>query len=216
MKALKLTMVALLVLGVARAYADHTNVVQNLNIRLWGVQKGRTIDNSRIHAETVDVVRVDTRRVIQALGGATGQSFSSEARLVAVSPVGGGATLVEVRDGSVKVDVTSFFGHSDVSNPVDSSLLNKLSGRSSNTSYSIQQFSLQDSFLYSPLSLHFSVSGFTVEHSNSAVNGGQGGLDADVSGWGDREGNLMIFRGSISVRGRETEVVPDDDGGIVS
>src|SRR6476646_10870201 len=71
LRALKLTMAALVVLG-AQARADQTNVVQNLNIRLTGYQQGRTVETSRFKTPAINAVRVDSRRVIAALAAATG------------------------------------------------------------------------------------------------------------------------------------------------
>ena len=210
MNAFKLTMAALLVLG-AQAYADPTtNVVQNLHIRLLGIQQGGTVDTSRYTATTVNLVRVDNRRVIEALGAATGNSFSSTGKLVVVTPLGGGASKIEVRDGANKVDVTSFFAHTDLSDAVSSSFLNKQNGRSSSTSYNIQHFALRDGL--APIGLHFEVSGLAVEESNGVVTR----LDADVSGSGDRNGELLILSGSINVNGRQLEVVDEWDPDIVS
>lgn len=213
MKALKLAMAAFLVLGAARASAaDQTNLVQTLFIRLTGLQQGRTLESTRFVAETVDSVRVDTRRVIEALAVATANTFSSTSRLVVVTPVNGGVSQIQVRDGANKVDVSTFFSHDDWSDAVRSSLLNKATGRFSSASYSIQHFALRDSDR--AINLHFEVSGFTEEDSN----GGQSSLEADVAGAGDRNGKLLILRGFIGVFGDDIEVVPsnDDDGGIVS
>jgi len=197
-------MAALLVLG-AQAYADQTNVVQNLNIRLTGLEQGRTIDNFRYQATLVDVVRVDTRRVIEALGAATGNTFVFGSKLVVVTPANGSASRIEVRDGTNKVDVTTFFAHTDLSDAVHSSLLDKRNGRFSSTMYNIQHFALRDSSV--PINLHFEVSGFAVEE----VNPWGTRLEIEASGAGDRNGDLLILRGSISVGSGQSEVVPDEE-----
>jgi hypothetical protein len=87
---------------------------------------------------------------------------------------------------------------------VQSLLLNKVSGRSTSTSVNIQHFALRDG--EHAMSLHFEVSGFAVE----TVNPAGSRLDIEAAGAGDRNGDLLILRGSINVGVGTTEVVPDD------
>jgi hypothetical protein len=205
MKQLKLTTLTMMVgLAVLQSYADTTNVVQNLSIRLFGVTQGGSFSNSSVAVTRADFVLVDTKRVIGVLGAATGNSFSPASTLVVVTPLGGGSSSIQVRDGANAVDVTSFFAHQVLSGTVESSLTSLRFHRSLTTDYSIQQFALQDGN-GSALTLHFNVSGFTTE---SSPNGGQSSsLVISAAGSGDQNGKLMILEGSVSVRGGTLEVV---------
>lgn len=198
---------ALLGLGAATGRADHTNVVQTMNIQLLALKQGATTRSGIFVFTAVDTTQVNTRRVIEELGVATLNSFSSTSKLVVVTPVGGGDSSVQVRDGSnPPVDVTSFFTHQE-SDGVATSLLNTRTGRSASTSFNIHRFTLQDGM--APLNLHFDVNGIGSTDSTSTLPG-VGDLNVDVTGSGDRNGNLLILQGSIGVRGRTLEVVADE------
>jgi hypothetical protein len=153
---------------------------------------------------------IDTRQVIQALGVATANSFSNPARLVIVTPFGGGDSVIQVRDGKKLVDVTGFFIHEQVSSPVSGSILNTKTQKSINQDYSIQRFALRDANGFPALGLHFDVSGFASEVSSgpSAV----GNLQIDAAGSGDVSGKPAVLRGDIEVRGDRLEVVPSVTG----
>lgn len=208
MKVLKLAILAIsLGLGPIQTYADQTNVVQDLRIQLFGVSQGGTSTTSG-----ASFVFVDSRRVSQVLAAATGNTFSSTGRLVVVTPLGGGPSSIQVRDGSTKVDVTSFFVYQTLSGSVDSSFLNTRSRRSFSLEYNIERFALQDTVGFPPLGLHFDVNGFAVRRTTPQIND----LRIDVSGTGDRGGILIIFRGSIEVRGGTLEVQSGGGGGVVT
>jgi hypothetical protein len=210
MKTSKLAAIAaVFALAIAQSPADQTNLVQNLRIQLFGLSQGATSTNGNIVVTAANSVAIDTRRVIAALAASTGNSFSITSRLVVVTPLGGGPAAVQVRDGSNVVDVSSFLIDQSLSGSVESSFLNKRTGRSFGFSYSVLRFALQDSQGLPPLSLHFDVSGVAVDSSF-----GQGGnTSVNVSGAGDRNGALVIFQGSIELRGQTLEVVPGDSGG---
>ena len=211
MKAFKpMTLAIMFGLGMAQGYADQTNVVQNVSIQLFGVSQGGTYTNRGFVVTMADMARVDTRRVIAALGVATMNSFSSTSRLVVVTPLGGGAASFQVRDGAATVEVNSFFTYEQLTDSVRSAFYNIRGGRSFNTDYSIQRLALQDSDGSPALPLHFDVRGFTTE--NSMNSGGISDVRIDGAGAGDRDGNLLILQGNISVRGWALEVVPDGGG----
>jgi hypothetical protein len=204
-------MAALISLGVFETRADTTTVVQNIGIFLTGVQPGGPIVTRPIVTTGVALAVVDTRRVVEALGTATGNTFSRWARLVAVTPLGGGASAIQVRDGTRTVDVSSFFYHQQVSDFVSGSVSNTFTKKTTGLDYSIQRIALVDGS--AAISLHFDVNGFTSE---TSVNGlpGVSNMQMDVSGSGDANGNLLILHGSIMVEGSKLEVVPGgDDGG---
>ena len=73
MKKIKLATLTMMVgLSVLQADADQTNVVQSLNISLFGVTQGGSFSNSVVAVTSANFVAVDTRRVIGVLGAATG------------------------------------------------------------------------------------------------------------------------------------------------
>jgi hypothetical protein len=212
MKAFTLAMVTLLTLAAAPGHAAQTNLVQNINIHLLGLKQGRTVTNGNLVSTSVDLTRIGSRQVIDALGDVTGNSFSWTARLVLVSPLGGGDVLVQVRDGDNKVDVTTFFVVQPLSDSVQSSQLNTRTGRSFATDYYVQRFALQNSQGFAPLALHFDVSGFATETSANGINSRPGSeLRIEAAGSGDRSGSLLILQGVIGVFGNTLEV--DDSGG---
>lgn len=200
----------LLSLGIPQAHADQTNVVQNLSVQLWGVQPGGPVTNRAVVTTGVARVKIDTRQLIQALGVATGNSFGTPARLVLVTPLAGGDSAIQVRDGSRSLDVTGFFSHSQLSESVAGSTSNLLSHRAENLDFSIQRFALHDAGGFPSLSLHFDVSGFASETA-PAIRSNAGNLELDAAGSGDLGGKLLILRGGVEVWGDRLEVVP---GGV--
>jgi hypothetical protein len=207
MKAAKLAILtAIMTLAVARSYADQTNLVQNLSIQLLGVAQGRSVTNGSYVMSTANWVSVDTRRVIAALGAATLNTFSPTSRLAVITPLEGGFSSIQVRDGNLQVDVTGFFAQEQLSDTIRSAYFNRRPPRAVTVDYSIQRLTLQDSEGSAPLTLHFDVRGFAVETSSNRGPGSE--LNVNASGAGDRNGNLLILQGSITVRGGTLEVIP--------
>jgi len=155
-------------------------------------------------------VYIDTRQVIQAIGTATANTFSGRAKLVLVTPLGGGYSSIQIRDGNNSVDVTSLFAHDQLSDFVSGSVSNAFSRNTVNLDYSIQRFALANRGS-AMLSLHFDVNGFATETSSGGLPG-VSNLAIDVSGSGDLNGNLVILRGAIEVLGGKLEVVPGGTG----
>lgn len=203
---------ALISLGLFQAHGDQTNVVQNLSVQLRGVQPGGPVTNRFTVTTGLGSARIDTRDVIQALGTATGNLFSRSARLVIVTPVGGGDSAIQVRGGSGPVDVTRFFLHEQVSESVSGSVSSTATHRTVGLDYSIQRFALRDAEGGPALGLHFDVRGFAVERLPDNGRGGVGRLSLDASGTGDAGGNLLILGGQIEVQGDRLEVVPGGSG----
>jgi len=212
MKTLKIAVLAgVVMVGVIQAQAGtQTNLVQNLSVQLFGVSQGGSFSGGGITGTNVNSVRVDTRQVIQALGTATFNTFSSfGSRLVVVTPVDGSSeSRIQVRDGTnAPVDVTDFFNFQEVSDAVNGSVASTRPARSTTVSYVISRCVLQDAN-GSTLPLHFDVNGFTTINSSTGFFGPQGPTtDANVSGAGDRNGKLLILQGSIEIFGRQLEVV---------
>ena len=218
MKTLKYAVLAVAMAVVVQVQAgQQTNLVQTLSIQLFGVSQGAPFTFGGTSGTNINSVRVDTRQVIQALAVATANTFSSTSKLVVVSPVDGGPVSIQVRDGSnAPVDVTAYIGAQELSGSVDGSVTTTRSRRTSvSVSYLISRFTLQDANGQT-LPLHFDVNGFTTINSSTGGFGGSQGpvTDANVSGAGDRNGNLLILQGSIEIFGRTLEVV--ETGPIIS
>ncbi len=195
---------AFISVGVFQAHAVQTNVVQNLSIQLRGVQPGGPVTNRSSIATGISPAKIETRDVIKALGLATSNLFSKTARLVIVTPLAGGDSAIQVRDGTNRVNVTGFFLHTQVSAVVSGSISNFLTLRTVGLGYSIQRFALRDGPGGAALGLHFDVSGFAAERTSGP--GGQ--LELDAAGAGDAGGSPLILRGEIDVQGDRLEVVP--------
>ena len=209
MKSLRLAAIAASLLLATQSYGDTTNVVQNLSVQFFGVTQGGTFTNRNLIVTSANNVRVDTRRVIAALGNATANTFSLASRLVVVTPLGGGSPTFQVRDGTKSVDVTSFFTYETLSGTVESSISGFSSGRSFETDYNLQRLALQDGS--SPISLHFDVSGLAT----TTINGSRavGDVTIDAAGAGSNNGNLILLQGGVSIHGQSLEVVPGGGGG---
>jgi len=197
----------LLAVGTMETRADHTNLVQELNIQLFGLTQGGSTSNGNVAITSVNMATVGTREVINALGAATGNTFSRAARLVVITPMAGGPSSFAVRDGSTSVDVSTFFTYQQQSDVLTSSVANLKTGRSSSSLYSLQRLALTDSYV--SLNLHFDVSGIATSTTTSASPNVRNETEIDGSGAGDRNGNLLLLQGSIHIRGNTLEVVVD-------
>jgi hypothetical protein len=207
MKLLK-TMVLSILLAAAAippAQAQRTNVVQNLSVQLWGVKPGGSVTNQNNIANGIASATINNRQVVQALGVATVNRFSNAAKLVIVTPLIGGVSAVQVRDGNNKVDVSQFFQHDQTSGLVAGSSTSTRAHRTVNLAYSIQRFALVDAAGYPALNLHFDLSGFATESSTNST--GVDNLQINAAGSGDALGVLLILSGDIEVIGGYQEVV---------
>ena len=197
---------ALLSLGIPQAHADTTNIVQNLSVQLWGVQPGGPVTNRNTIVTGLGRAKIGNRQIIEALGTATGNTFATRARLVVVTPLGGGSSAIQVRDGTLTVDVTGFFSHAQLGGAVSGSSSNTVNQRVINLDFSIQRFALHDASGFPALGLHFDVNGFASE-STPPNHGGVGNLQIDAAGAGDVGGRPAVLRGEVEVSGDRLEVV---------
>lgn len=209
-----LVLAALSFVGIAQVQAQQTNLVQNFSVQLFGFSQGGVSHFGTIIETNVNVARIDTRQIIQALGAAEGYNYSTSAKLVVVTPLGGGSPVIQVRDGNnTPVDVTDFFVLQALSDSVNSGIFNTRTGRGTSLSYSVARFTLQDA-RGETLNVHFDVNGITTSNSTTPTSGPQAPtVDANVVGSGDRNGTEVILQGSIDIFGRTVEVV---SGGGVS
>jgi hypothetical protein len=195
-------------MGVFQAHADSTNVVQNLSVQLRGVQPGGPVTNRNTITTGLSSARIENRDIIQALGLATSNLFSRAAKLVIVTPLGGGGAAIQVRDGTNRVDVSGYFRHTQSSDSVSGSVSNTVTLRVVNLDYSIQRFSLHDVEGKPALGLHFDVRGFAAERTTARASF----LELDAAGTGDAGGSLLILHGEIDIQGDRLEVVPTVSG----
>jgi hypothetical protein len=182
-----------------------------LSVQLIGLSQGGRSSFGNTVTTNVNFVQVNTRQIIQALAAATANSFSSTSKLVVVTPLNGGNTSIQVRDGNkTPVDVSDFIVLESDRGSVTSSILNTRTGRGSSVTYQIMHLVLQDAD-GDTLNLHIDVNGVATSNSTTFSNGPT--VDANVAGSGDRNGNGIIFQGSVSIFGQTLEVV-DDGGGF--
>ncbi len=198
---------AIVSLGVFEAQADQTNVVQNLGVHLRGVQSGGLVTDRPTLTRGLSPAKIENRDVIAALGLVTSNAFSRSSRLVIVTPLGGGESAIQIRDGTNRVDVTDFFRHEQVSDSVSGSVSNAVTHQTVGLDYSIQRITLHDAEERPALGLHFDVRGFAAERDFERLDG-ISRLDIDAAGTGDVDGNFMILHGGIKVEGARLEVVP--------
>jgi hypothetical protein len=218
-KLLTLTsIVALLVAGGAKTVSAQdmvTNEVVALNYQLTMVLQGPTTTSRTTVTTDVQKVDLTSADIIQALGTATGNTFSRNAQLELLTPMNSldyWAWTVRVQDGSNSVDVTGFFTHQP-GNAVGSATANTRNGNVNATTYSDDTFGIVDSGGFPSLSLHFSGDGFTTAVSDGVVTRGKvvGQIDritADLSGTGDYQGNFAVVKGTLSGVGIGTALVP--------
>lgn len=211
---MKLAVLAtVLSLVAVQARADHTNLVRNMTIQLVGFKQGGSTTSHNVTTMSVDRVRIGTQEVIAAIGAVTGVSFSPEARLVVITPLPNGYPTFAIRDAGSSMDVSPFFSYEKLSEAVGKSTVNSRTGKYAGSSYSIQRFALQDVEVYGPLPLHYDLRGVAVDaFSNMAPPGPRNELEADVSGAGDSQGELLILQGTIRILGNTLEVVPGGGG----
>jgi hypothetical protein len=206
-------------LQTAPAQTTNIDAALVLNFNLNAVSQGPATTTSAGAVSDVQVSRITSRDIIAVLGAATGNIFSKQARLVVLTPTNDLETwLVHVQDGANDVDVTGFVGHAAGAASVESAFVHRRTGATGGTEYSIDGFSLQDQAGFPALSKHFSVSGFTATASRDVVNragqitGQANSVDADVSGTGDSNGQLLIIEGTVDADGIGTQPVVTGSG----
>jgi hypothetical protein len=206
------------------APAQTTNIDEALvlNFNLNAVSQGPTTTTTAGVVADVRVSKITSRDIIVVLGAATGNTFSPRARLVVLTPTNNLEDwTVQIQDGSKAVDVTGFVVHQPGSSSVGSAWVRSRTLAAGGTEYSIDGFSLQDQAGFPALSAHFNVSGFTATTSTGVVNrrgqltGQIDTIDADVSGIGDSNGQLLIIEGTVDANGIGTQPVVTG-GGISS
>jgi hypothetical protein len=201
---------AIMIAGVAQINAATTHLVQNISFTLTFYEQGPTNHpTANITRVTVNRIKVTTKDVIAAIGAATTNNFSANARLVLVKDITSATNVsfVEIRDGTnPPVDVSSFFSRTE-SFSVGSSFFNSMTGIGSGVKYSDYHLALTNSTLTAGLELR----GFAVTTHTSIKDGdvviGVDEVDADVAGTGvDTNGVPAVVSGSVSIAGRTLKV----------
>ncbi|HXC99051.1 MAG TPA: hypothetical protein VN048_06900 [Verrucomicrobiae bacterium] len=215
------TAALLIAAALQTAPAQTTNIDEALvlNFNLNAVSQGPAVTTSAGVASDVRVSSITSRDIIVVLGAATGNTFSKKARLVVLTPTNDlESWTVQIQDGANDVDVTGFIVHNPGSSSVGSAWVTRRTGAAGDTEYSIDGFGLQDQPGFPALTEHFSVSGFTATTSRGVVNrrgqivGQIDSIDADVSGTGDSNGQLLIIEGSVDAEGIGTQPVVTGSG----
>ncbi len=204
----------LLAAALQSASAQVTNTYEALvlHFNLNAVSQGPTTTTSAGAQTSVQTSRITSREIIAVLGAATGNTFSSHARLVVLTPTNNlESWMVQIQDGTTSVDVTGFIGHLPGPDSVGSAFVRR-NGAAGSTEYSIDGFTLQDQPGFPALTEHFSVSGFTATAASGVVRKGQlvgqiDTIDADVSGTGDTNGQVHIIEGTVDAEGIGTQTI---------
>jgi hypothetical protein len=170
---LRITIAAAAVLVAAtQAFGAQTNLVQNINLKLTVYTEGDTTTNSTTINTPVVKMNRTTQDIIQLLGEALTNSFSTSAKLQLVSPLDDGESKIVVQDGTNQTDVTEFFSYDEESSDsVHGRQITIGTGAVKGIEYSIIEFSLHDN---GPLKLnaHFNVTGLATVKSASIVRSG--------------------------------------------
>jgi hypothetical protein len=152
---------------------------------------------------------VTTKYVIAAIGMATSNDFSGDARLVYVRDATSNNTvsMVEIRDGTnPPVDVSSFFHRTDADNVYGSSY-NSATGIGTGVRYSIMSLAVTNPVMTADLKL----SGFATKLHANIRNGddvfGMDTVNVDLAGTGvDTNGIPATVNGTMTIDGHTFEV----------
>src|SRR5947208_2795294 len=102
-----LTLAALACAPFQRANAAVTNLVQTINLKLTVYTEDDTTTNASTVTTPVVKLSKATKDIIGLLGDATGNTFTTKAKLILVTTLGGSEdTSIFVRDGASDVDVS--------------------------------------------------------------------------------------------------------------
>lgn len=202
------------------AVPQPTNAVQSLTFALTAFYQGTPVStvNHKITnvTENASSATIGTKDVIALLGAATGNTFSSSAQLLRVTPIldgtNGPATVI-VRDTTSKttniVDVGAFFSTSSYGTTVTNT-----TGTNgviiTDTTYAVRKLSLSAPEGYT-LTTHFDLYGFvvgTVERDlfKDGLITYAAGSTWTVTGTGERNGSPIVIDGNA---GKSTFTVSD-------
>ena len=157
----------------ALPFAPHTNLVQNIGIKVIVYSEGDVTTNGTVATKPVIKQIKTTKDIIQLLGDATTNTFSASAKLQLITSLtfGGDPTILVV-DGTNQVNVTGFFSYDDTSfDHIEGGTLNTVSGVEKGIDYSFIRFRLRDDGA-TTIKVHFDTDGFATTKSSSLVKNG--------------------------------------------
>lgn len=194
---------AVLLLGSLRLEAQ-TNVYIALNTSF------RLIAQAQASPQTLTNVTITTKDLIQAIGAATTNTFSPQARLVLLFRVIGGVPFFVIRDGTNEVNTAEFLTASQLGNPV-ARLKNGPKGLITGTVYVEEGFRLVNLEAWG-----FELQGFNVARQSNRGDGaenlpayGPTSLAISVVGPATVAGSPAVVRGIVTAGKRTLELRVD-------
>jgi hypothetical protein len=167
-------------LAVGEVYAQN-QTVQTVTINLTGVRQSTS-------STGLSTVKISNKDILQALGGSgTNATFSSKAKLVAITP-DGGTTGIFVRDVVDHQNVDT-----DVSGNFSNATLQSLTTANGATEISIQTFSFDSD------TVGFNVQGYTTGNTRKSSENSQ------VNGTGTVNGDAAVLKGFINLGPAKSE-----------
>jgi hypothetical protein len=200
--------IAVAIIGATAFTAQaQTNRVERLGFTLTLISQGEPLSFGKAETnQNVTVVRMGTEDVINVLGAATTNTFSTSAQLLRITPIvdgTNGPTMLIVKDKTNIVDVTGFLTVSTNSAVVTNTITTKGVLRT-DEAYSIKTIALVDKVGYPTLRVHFSLQGFVARSLNRVVF--KDGLVVPghtatwtINGPGDRNDHALVIDGSVTV-----------------
>lgn len=180
----------------------HAQIEQRVNIQLSATLQGPTNYNGSIEIARIENVRVTTKDILNLLGDATGNDFSTNSRLIVAD-----FSSIQVASGEDFFDVSGFFANEATSDDVYFEAVNNATGRTRRRSVRTETFEFNDS-----LGTDFILSGFATEtFFGSAIDDDDGSQKIsarktlNAAGMGELNTVPAIFRGTITIRGRGTQ-----------
>jgi len=201
-KIAKIAMIGtLLAVGAAQTNSSAVTLVQNLNIALTGYAQ------DTVGAATF--VRIGNREILAQLGTNLGTNLAGARLLLVTHDFGttSNATTIVVRTRAADIDVTAYFSHTTVSDPVTTD--RSAGGRTLITVYDIQEFNLETPGGATALTTHFLVRGFATSRTttlrNRTTTGDVTSVTANVAGTGAVANKYAVLQGSVSLLGSRFE-----------
>ena len=163
-----------LCLAGGQLHAAQTNLVQTLNFRGILYYQGATETNSTATTITKSSIKsaFNNRSLINRFGQLASVTFSTAAKLLLVTELDSGDVYVIVKDGTNRLDVTSYFDVDFDNDPVvDVSTQTISSGALSATRLQLMDLRLKDVGDYGSFGMHFNLDGLaTVKRKTMPVS----------------------------------------------
>jgi hypothetical protein len=196
---------AVLMLGLLRLEA-HTNVYIALNTSF------RLTAQAQASPESITTVTITTKDLIQAIGAATTNQFSPQAKLVLLFRVLGGVPFFVIRDGTNEVNTAEFLTASQIGTPI-ARLKQGPVGLITGTVFVEEGFRLVNLD-----ALDFEVQGFNLARQSNRWKGiitlpvyGPTSLYITVAGPGTVAGNPAVVHGFVTAAQPQFEFRLDDE-----